>query len=221
MIESLQFDINKFDNFPSVDLGTYIYLRVSTEKQSTDGQLKEVHEYCERNRLYPPANNIFIDHGVSGKINWKERKLFDIVQKLEKKNVLIVPELSRLGRNMTEIQSLIHILVIEKKVMIHDIKNNLKLDGSFQSSVMAMLFSMCAEMERTLISERVKKGMSRDQVKENLKKRQPRFRNKLDGKEDEITDLLKRNTPKTEISKALNVHNAQLHKFIKDKNIAV
>ena len=34
---------------------------------------------------------------------------------------------------------------------------------------MAMLFSMCAQMERQLTSERTKKGMQTEKCKENLK----------------------------------------------------
>ena len=51
-------NIEKFDTFPSIDLNTYIYLRVSTDKQSIEGQLLEVYEYCLKNRVYPPSKNI-------------------------------------------------------------------------------------------------------------------------------------------------------------------
>ncbi|RTL06748.1 hypothetical protein EKK58_04400 [Candidatus Dependentiae bacterium] len=212
-------NINLFDTFPSKDNGVYVYLRVSTDKQSTDGQLKEVYEYCLKNRLYPPSINIFVDEAVSGKIDWAKRKLNDIVVKLQKGDVIIVPELSRLGRDMMSINSLLNDLICNKKITIIDIKNNLKLDGSFQSSIMAMIISMCAQMERELTRERVKKGMATAQCKENLKKRKPKQKNKLNGKEEEIKKLLSENKTKPEISKLLNVHNAQLHKFIKDKNI--
>lgn len=212
-------DKSKFDEFPDKDMGTYIYLRVSTDKQSIEGQLKEVYEWCLKNRVYPPSKNIFIDEAVSGKIKWEERKFKEIVDVAKKGDQIIVPELSRIGRNMTEIQSLIHTLVVEKKIIIHDIKNNLKLDGSFQSSIMAMLFSMCAQMERQLISERTKKGMQTEKVKENLRKRKPRFKNKLDGKEEEVKKMLEEGKSKPEIAKHCGVHNAQLHKFIKIKKI--
>lgn len=208
-------NVAKFDEFPDKDNGTYVYVRVSTDRQSTEGQLLEVYEWCLKNRIYPPSKNIFIDEAVSGKIKWEERKFNDIVNLLKKGDQIIVPELSRIGRNMTEIQSLMHILVVEKKIVIHDIKNNLKLDGSFQSSIMAMLFSMCAQMERQLISERTKRGMKTEKVKENLKKRRPRFRNKCHGHEEDIKKMLSEGKSKPEIAKLCGVHNAQLHKFIK------
>ena len=215
-------EIELFNKFPSVDDGTFIYLRVSTHKQSIAGKLKEVYDYCLKNRMYPPSKNIYIDEAVSGKINWKERKLNTIVEKcIEKGNIIIVPELSRLGRNMMEIQSLLHDLISNRKIIIIDIKNNLKLDGSFQSSIMAMILSMCAQMERELTAERVRKGMQTAVCKINMKNRRPRFRNKLDGKEEVIKELLKKEKTKPEISVLLGIHNAQLHKFIKDKNIIV
>lgn len=213
------FDINRFDQFQNTDTHVYVYLRVSTLMQSTDGQLKEVYEWCEKNRLYPPAKNIYIDEGISGKVEISKRKIGIIAEMSKKGDIIIVPEMSRLGRTMSEVNSLLHDLVTKKKVVIYDIKNNLKLDGSFQSSIMAMLFSMCAEMERTLISERVKKGMARDKVKENLKKRKPRTKNKLDGKEDDIKKMLDEGKSKPEISKLMGCHNAQLHKFCRIKNL--
>jgi DNA invertase Pin-like site-specific DNA recombinase len=213
-------DIKLFDDFPNKDNNIYIYLRISTDKQSIEGQLKEVYDYCLKNRVYPPSKNVYIDENVSGKINWKERKLNDIVIQCKKGDTIIVPELSRLGRNMLEINSLLNDLVNERKITIVDIKNNLKLDGSFQSSLMAMLFSMASQMERQLTSERTKSAMKLPSCKLNMKNRKPKFKNKLDGKEEEIKKMLIENKTRPEIAKILNIHNAQLHKFIKDKKIS-
>jgi DNA invertase Pin-like site-specific DNA recombinase len=213
-------DLKLFDEFPNKDNNVYIYLRVSTDKQSIEGQLKEVYDYCLKNRVYPPSKNVYIDENISGKINWKERKLNDIVIQCKKGDTIIVPELSRLGRNMMEIQGLLHDLVNERKITIIDIKNNLKLDGTFQSSLMAMLFSMASQMERQLTSERTRKGMQTDKCKLAMKNRKPKFKNKLDGKEEEIKNMIIEGKTKPEISKILCIHNAQLHKFIKDKNIS-
>lgn len=206
-----------FDAFPVKDEGVYVYVRVSTSKQNVAGQIKEVYDWCVKNRLYPKGDNIYIDEAISGKITWKDRKVGEIVAKANKHDTIIVPELSRLGRNMLEINGLINQLVSEKKIIIIDIKNNLKLDGSFQSSIMAMILSMCAQMERELTAERVKKGMKTDKCIRNMKTRKPRTKNKLDGKEDEIKRLLAEGIRRPVIATQLGVHNAQLHKFIRDK----
>lgn len=212
---------NEFDGFISHDNDIFVYLRVSTIKQSVEGQLLEVLNYCKKNRVYPPYKNIFIDEAISGAKDWQKRKLNEIVDMAKKGDTIIVPELSRLGRDMMSINGLINDLVNVKKITIIDIKNNLKLDGSFQSSIMSVIMNICSQMERELIRTRVKSGMKTDACKEKMKNRKPRFKNKLDGKEEDIKKMLKEDVSKPDISKSLGVHLAQLHKFIKDKNIFI
>jgi DNA invertase Pin-like site-specific DNA recombinase len=59
---------------------------------------------------------------------------------------------------MNEVNGIIAICD-QKKVMINDIKNKIKLAGSFQSSITESLHSMFAQMEGQLISERTKQGL--------------------------------------------------------------
>lgn len=213
--------IDKFDEFPAKDNHVYCYLRVSTDKQNIDSQIKEIYDYCIKERLYPPKDNIYCDEAVSGfKVKWENRKLKLIYDKLKKGDILIIPELSRLGRKMGEINALLHDLSSNKKIIVIDIKNNLKLDGSLQSQIMSSIFNIASELERNLISERTKKGMATDRVKEKLKTRKTKQNNKLNGKEEEIKEMIKNGIPKINISKKLGVHNAQLYKFIKNKNLA-
>ena len=183
--------INQFDKFPQIDNHVYVYLRISSDKQDITSQLNEVYNYCVKERLYPPSKNISIDEAVSGKISWKERKISNIIEESKKGTMIIVPEISRLGRNMIEINQLIG-LCAEKKIVIIDVKNNLKLDGSFQTSMMATLYTMFSQMERQLISERTKQGMLIAKQKGHLKggKKGAIKKHRLNGHEDEIKKMI-------------------------------
>ncbi|MBO8427420.1 MAG: recombinase family protein [Firmicutes bacterium] len=48
-----------------------------------------------------------------------------------------------------------------KEINLLSIKDNFKLDGSIESKVIAFAFSLCAEIERKLISERTKESLNR------------------------------------------------------------
>lgn len=204
------------------DRVVYVYLRVSTDKQEIDSQKLEVKKYCDDNNIQVEDSNIFIDEAISGTVNWKKRKINDIVNKIKKDDLLIVPELSRISRNMYETFEIMKQLQ-EKKCKFIAIKNNITLDDSLQSKMMINMYAMFSEVERNLISIRTKEGMKRPEVKEKLKLRKRGNKgikvNKLDGKDDEIKLYLESKKPICEIARKLNVFPAQLRKYIKNKNL--
>lgn len=208
-----------YDKFPSFDDHVYAYVRVSTDKQDIESQLNEVFNYCIKERLYPPQKNVFQDEAISGKVTWKNRKINDIMEKIKKGDILILPELSRAGRNLNEVNEIIAICD-RKGCLIIDIKNKIKLDGSIQSKIMGNLYGLFTEIERNIISERVKQGLVVAKMKGNLTGRKRGIKkNKLDGKEEEIKKLLDEGETKKYISKYLDVDYAQLHRFIEKREI--
>lgn len=164
----------------------YIYIRVSTSKQECQSQFIEVKNYCINNNLIPEEENIYIDENTSGTITWKKRKLNNIIEKLKKNDTIIVPEISRLGRNMFENSEIFNICKnLNVKIII--IKHNMIFDGSFNSSMMVSFYSMFSEMERNLISERTKQGMLVAKMKGHMDKEHRGVRpNKLDKFKDII-----------------------------------
>lgn len=212
--------IDDFDKFTTKDKHVYIYIRISTGKQDITNQLNEVYNYCLNERLYPVSANIYIDEGVSGKVNWKERKINDIINMVKKNDIIIVPEISRLGRNMTEVN---HIVAIcnEKRVIVHDIKNKIKLDGSFQASIMANLHSMFAQMERQLISERTKQGLLVAKQKGHLtgRKRGIKKNKLIEPYIDLIKSRLNEKYSIRKIASEINVNFSYLAKYINKHNL--
>ena len=104
------------------------------------------------------GNVQFIKEKVSGKISWGKRKIYDIVNELGAGYNIIVSELSRLGRSMLECMEILSVST-DKKINIYSVKGNWNLDNTIQSKIIAMAFSMAAEIERDLISSRTKEAL--------------------------------------------------------------
>ena len=72
-------------------------------------------------------------------------------------DILIASELSRLGRNLLQIMSILH-YCMEIEAKIWTIKDNYRLGDDIQSKVLAFAFGLSAEIERNLISQRTKEA---------------------------------------------------------------
>jgi DNA invertase Pin-like site-specific DNA recombinase len=86
----------------------------------------------------------------------------ELFEKLSTGDVLIVTELSRIGRSTIEVLSIVKELV-QNGVDIVFIKQGLKINASnnndMVSKVMITMFSLFAELERDLISHRTKEAL--------------------------------------------------------------
>jgi len=144
------------------------------------------------------------------------------LEKLKIGDTLIVAELSRLGRSVGQIAIIANTLV-ETGVKLICIKENMELDGSpdIQSKVMLTMFSLFAEIERDLISERTKAGLAKARAEGKLLGR-PKGLGKsvLDRKEEEINELLKKGVGKSSIAKIYQVSWPCVSHFIKTRKLA-
>jgi DNA invertase Pin-like site-specific DNA recombinase len=195
---------------------TYAYIRVSTDKQDTENQRYEILKYANEKKL---GNVEFIEETVSGRKSWKDRKIGVLISELQKGDILIVTELSRLGRSMLEIMELLSIL-LRKGVELHVVKNNQILKDDLQSKVFAMAFSIAAEIERELISQRTKEALARLR-KEGKKLGRPRGSGKssLDKHYDQIKELIDKGVSIASIAKILGRHYNTVYNYIKKKNL--
>ena len=113
-----------------------------------------------------------------------------IIEELGEGDNILVSELSRIGRSMLEIMQVLS-LAMEKGIHIYAVKSNWQLDNSIQSKIMAMFFSMAAEIERDLISKRTKEAL-RAKKAQGIKLGRPKGtgKSKLDTFRPEIEGLL-------------------------------
>jgi DNA invertase Pin-like site-specific DNA recombinase len=93
-----------------------------------------------------------------GKVSWRKRKIADILDTAQKGDNIIVSELSRLGRSMLECMEILSIAT-QKGVNLYAVKGDWQLNNSIQSKIIAMAFSMAAEIERDLISKRTREAL--------------------------------------------------------------
>ncbi|MCD7937408.1 MAG: master DNA invertase Mpi family serine-type recombinase [Tannerellaceae bacterium] len=192
----------------------YGYIRVSTDKQNTENQCFEIKKFAE-------AKEIHIDHWVketiSGTKNVKDRALGKLLKRIRKGDTLITSELSRLGRNLMQVMSFLHICM-EKEIVVLTVKEHYELGNNINSKILAFAFSLSAEIERNLISQRTKEALAR-RKNEGVKLGRPPGRKsdtlKLTGKEDIIRRLLNEKQTRVYISKKLGVSRQTLRVFIR------
>ena len=132
------------------------YLRVSTEKQNPENQRDEIRRFAEEKSL---AVDLWVVETVSGKLPYRKRKLGRLLRRLRSGDVLIVTEISRLSRSLTEIMAIMG-YCLEKKVCIYTTKERYTFDNSINSKVLCFAFGLVAEIERNLISMRTKEALA-------------------------------------------------------------
>jgi len=191
---------------------TYAYLRVSTDKQETENQKYEILKYANDRKL---GNVEILEETVSGRKSWKERQLGKLIEEIEKGDILIVTELSRLGRSMLEIMEILSIL-LRKGVEIHVVKSNQVLKDDLQSKVFAMAFSIAAEIERELISQRTREALARRRAEgKSLGRPKGSYSSKLDKHKDQIEEFLSKGVSVASIAKIIGVPYTTMYSYLK------
>lgn len=163
----------------------------------------------------------WIEETISGTKKVSERELGKLLAKMQKGDILIVTELSRLGRNLMQIMSILH-TCMEKEIMVFTIKENYELGNNINSKVLAFAFGLSAEIERNLISQRTKEALARKRAEGIILGRPMGSKSKivkLSGREDEIKVLLDKKISKSAIGRILGVHRLTVSAFMKDHNL--
>ena len=192
------------------------YLRVSTEKQETEKNKADILLFAN-NKMFGHVD--FVEEVVTGKKNWKERAIKGVVDNLKKGDNLVVPELSRLGRNMLEIMEILSILK-DKEVNVFALKGDWALNGSIQSKIIAMVFAMAAEIERELISQRTIEGLKAAKARGVKLGRKPGpGKSKLDPHREEIEALLKNGSRIIFIARKYGMTDDGVSKWIRKNKI--
>lgn len=198
---------------------TVAYLRVSTDKQELKNQKLEIMEYARNNDL---KIDDFMELKISSRKTTKDRQIDSLLETLQQEDVLIVSELSRLGRSLGQIIQIVDSL-IRQNVKFIAVKQNMVINGKsdIHTKVMVTMFGLFAEIERDLISERTKAGLAAAREKGKLLGRPKGTlgKSKMDGKEEEIKSLLLKGVNKTAISKILGVSRTALHSFITSRGL--
>jgi DNA invertase Pin-like site-specific DNA recombinase len=179
------------------------YVRVSTDKQDVEKQKHLLLEYAQSHQVLMTE---FIHAEVSSRKSIQERRIDELLAKLTEGNVLLVAELSRLGRNMLQMLNIINELS-EKGVKIAFVRQpELSTTGQHAKLLLA-IYSYFAETEREYISLRTKQGLAAAKAKGKILGRPKGSRNKervLDPYRQQILDYLKMGLNLAAIMKIIN-----------------
>jgi DNA invertase Pin-like site-specific DNA recombinase len=195
------------------------YLRISTDNQRTENQKLAVLEYVNSKLI--PING-WIDTKTSSGKSTKEKRIDELLAKLEGGDTIIVADLSRLGRSVGQIAILVDEL-LKKKIKVICLKENITLNGKSdaQTKVVVTMFSLLAEIERALISERTKDGLAKARLEGKLLGRPKGTigKSKLDGKEKEIKEYLAKKVNRANLARIYGVSFPTIENFIKSRNL--
>ena len=196
----------------------YGYIRVSSDKQTVENQRFEINKFASAEGLKIDG---WIEETISGTKNYDKRKLGILLKRINKNDLIICAELSRLGRNLFMIMEILHICM-NKECRVWTIKDNYRLGDDIQSKVLAFAFGLSAEIERNLISQRTKEALARKRSEGVIlgrPKGKKSSRVKLSGKEDTIKTLLEQRVSKTQIATIFRVNRMTVTKFINEHEI--
>ena len=195
----------------------YGYLRVSTDSQTVENQRYEINKYANSKSLKVDR---FIEETISGSKAINKRKLGKLLKVLKKGDVIIASEISRLGRSLYMIMEILNICM-EKQVLVYTIKDNFHLGDDIESKVLAFAFSLSAEIERKLISQRTKEALERIKKEGKILGRPKGSKNihsKVLDRLEEIKVLYNKGLSISKIAKRMGLHPNTIYNLKLERN---
>jgi len=179
------------------------YLRVSSEKQDLQQQEHLLLKYAQQQEIHIDE---FIRVEISSRRKTEERRIDELMKRLGEGDVLLVAELSRLGRNMFEVINIIN-QMSENGVAINFVRQPELSTGGPQRKLLLAIYSYFAETERDFISMRTKQGLAAARARGQKLGRPKGSRDKkraLDPYREQIGEYLQLNIPLRRIHAIIN-----------------
>ena len=212
------FFIANHPNKINFKMGVYMvygYIRVSTDHQECANQKLGIEQKAQT--LGIKIDKYIQDDGISGTSEPEKRALGKLLRTINKNDIIICSELSRLGRKLFMIMRILeHCMTVGARV--YTVKDNYELGDNIQSKVLAFAFGISAEIERDLISQRTRESLAR--IKASGRKLGRAFgcknkKHKLDGKSDIIKQLKTSGLSNRKIAKKLKVSSTTINEYIR------
>ena len=191
----------------------YAYIRVSTEMQSYDSQEYEIIQFCK-------AKGITVDkwvlESVSGTTAVEKKTLGKTFRRMKQGDMLLCTEISRLGRNMLMIMSILN-FCSSRGIRIRTIKDGFELSDNINSKIIAFAFALAAEIERNLISQRTKEALALKRasgIRLGRPKGHSKKKESASRRWDEISAMIDKGIPMSQIARCVGVHRNTLRKYI-------
>jgi len=199
---------------------TIAYIRVSTDKQDAKNQKLEIYEYDRRRGI---DVDDFVEITMSSRRTTKQRRIDEVVERLEASDTLMITELSRLGRSVLEIITLVDTM-LKRGIRVIAIKQNLDIQGKHDiaSEITTTIFSLMAKIERDLTSQRTKEALAakKSQGVTLGKPKGTVQKSKFDKDLDRIKELLKLGLSVRKIAHLLGLTNhIALNTYIRKRKL--
>ncbi len=194
-------------------MAIFIYVRVSTNVQDTQNQLHGIRDYCQERGIVPDT---VVEDTASGSIDWRSRKIGELLSGADKGDVLLVAEVSRLARSTLQVLEILK-FSSERQVSVVIVKNGLTFDNSMQSRITATILGLAAEIERDFISMRTREALAKRKASgKQLGRPQGALAKhyKLDEKRPEIERYQKLGINQTAIAKLVGVSRPTLRTWL-------
>jgi DNA invertase Pin-like site-specific DNA recombinase len=134
----------------------FLYSRVSTSQQTLEQQERTAYEWLDSHHM--KVDEVVSDEGVSGGVSYADRKLGkELLPKTENGDMIIVSEISRLGRSMYDLSKLIHKELKPRRLRLVVVSMGIDLRCDKLTAIDELIlnnFSFAAQLEKQLISER-------------------------------------------------------------------
>lgn len=141
-------------------MALYIYHRVSTNDQDFAQQKNCVNSYLASIRI-DPIRDIAqtVVEKISGTISHNERKLSILLRKCKSGDTIYFSELSRLGRNMVDLNNIVN-ECCERGITLIQCKDGMKIENeSIGGKALLFALSLAAEIEVSNIRQRTNMGL--------------------------------------------------------------
>ena len=192
----------------------YAYIRVSTDKQTIDNQRFELQKFATEKGI---VIDKWVSEIASGTKVASDRKLGWLLKRMKKSDILIITEISRLGRNLMQIMSILN-LCMSKETKVLTVKERYELGNNINSQILAFAFGLSAQIERDLISQRTKEALAMRKAAGKRLGREVGSKNshyKLTGKEALIRTMLEYGYSKSAICRKLKCNPKTLNDHLK------
>lgn len=172
-----------------------IYARVSSDRQSTDRQVVDLNSYASKNDI--SVVKTFEEHISGAKRNEERPVLCECLNYCvgNKIDILLISELSRLGRNVDEVLANVKFCK-DNNLNIYFQKENLSIfqaDGTKNPflNIFISVLGTCAEMERENIKFRLQSGRAKFIADGGKLGRKEGYRKPKEQKETEYKNVIK------------------------------
>lgn len=195
-------------------MAVYVYLRVSTDVQDVQNQKFGVDAYCQAHGIEPDA---VVEDTASGRMDWRARKIGELLLSAKDGDTILVSEVSRLARSTLQVLEILQ-TAASRKASVLVIKNGLRFDNSMQSKITATVLGLAAEIERDFISMRTREALAKRKAAGVRLGRPPGSlakAYKLDERRAEIHRYLALGLNRTAIAKLTGVSRPTLQAWLK------